>query len=176
MLDLNSPQPAVTRKENESPLASAQYSTGSWLCGAWSARVADGYISICRNECAPAHSQTAERISSEMTISSLTSSAAEHTTHIFSEIMIPLDSAHKQYGENVQEGVRDEKISLPLDAYRAAVCAMWEAADRTIIDPSGLQLPEIEIVRAEAFMRDVLNADSADSAVGADNADGNCYE
>lgn len=176
LLDLNSPQPAVTRKENEIPLASAQYSTGSWVCGAWSAQVADGYISICRNECAPAHSQTAEHISSEMTISSLTSSAAEHTTHILSEIMIPLDSAHKQHGEHVQEGVRDEKNSLPLDAYRAAVCAMWEAADRTIIDPSGLQLPEIEIVRAEAFMRDVLNADSADSAVGADNADGNCYE
>lgn len=156
LLDLNLPQPAVTRKENEMPLAFAQYSTAIWLCGSWNARVADGYISICKNECVPAHSQAAE--------------------HIPSEIMIPLDSARKQHSEYLQEGMRDEKILLPLDAYRAAVCAMWEAADRAIIDPSALQLPKIEIVRAEAYVHDVLDADSADSAVGADNADRNCYE
>lgn len=138
LLDLNESQPAVTRKENELPLAPDQYSTGHWVCGAWTAWVADGYICIDGDEYVCTHPEVA--------------------AHIQGVVMIPLEPKNKRHSQHVRKRMRDGKVLLTLDAYRAAVCAMWEAVDRAMVDSSALQLPEIEIVRVDTYCRGVSNA------------------
>ena len=120
--DVNQPQPQV-RHSVRQPALSELAPVSQWQCGKWRAAV------VPENQ--PVASFPAPSV--------LLIEAQDRDN----PQMIWLSPATKR-GNRAQA---PKGVTLALDAYRAAACAMWEAADNGKIDLAEVALPPLEVRR-----------------------------
>ena len=121
--EVNQPHPAVTRHLARMPLSELD-PMPTWRCGAWQASV----MPVTQ----PAVAYPAD---SALII--------EHVGDDDPKAIL-LSPRPRKPGKNATDAAG---VTLALNAYRAAACAMWEAADTGLIDRERVALPEINVVR-----------------------------
>lgn len=125
--DLNEPHPPVAPTALTPSPAPDAPARNWWHCGGWAAAVKEGALYIDGTDYAAAGGVMPAGISTNVRLS-LTPRDTDP----------PADAA-----------VTPAPVMLTLDAYRAAACAMWEAADQAYFDRSRVTLPEITVIRKE---------------------------